>query len=223
MPVKKTAATKKAPATKKSAGAEKKSGRKPAAKAADKAPASRPNSRKEVLMDGSALKKAIGALAKEILEEFPSPEGLMLLGIRTRGVVLAERIRAILEKTYKKPVASGILDITFYRDDLSRHGPNPTVRGSELPFDIHDAKIVLIDDVLFTGRTIRAAMDEINDFGRPAIIRLAIMVDRGLREYPIQPDYCALRQKTSEDQIVHVMLEEIDDSDQVILEKKKKG
>ncbi len=172
----------------------------------------------KTLMDSKALDKAVAKLASMIYKEFPSPNQLMLLGIRTRGVVLAERLRTTLEKKYKGTVATGVLDITFYRDDLSRHGPNPMVRGSELPFDIHDAFIVLVDDVLYTGRTIRAAMDEINDFGRPALIRLAILVDRGLREYPIQPDYCALRLPTKDDQVVHVLFEESDDEDKVVIE-----
>lgn len=201
------------------ASTKKKTSGKKSAATKSKAPAKAAPSK--TLLDKKQLASAIDKLASDIYKEFPTTARLVILGIRTRGVVLAERLRAILEKKYKKPVPIGLLDITFYRDDLSRHGPNPMVRGSELPFDIHDANIVLVDDVLFTGRTIRAAMDEISDFGRPALIRLAILVDRGLREYPIQPDYCALSQPTKPNEIVHVKLEETDDEDRVVLETRK--
>ncbi|MBI1293282.1 bifunctional pyr operon transcriptional regulator/uracil phosphoribosyltransferase PyrR [bacterium] len=175
-----------------------------------------------VLMDCDQVADAIHLLAERIHAEFPSPRGLVVLGIRTRGVILAERIRARLEELYGESVASGVIDITFYRDDLSRHGPNPMVRGSEIPFDITDATIVLVDDVLYTGRTIRAAMDEITDFGRPALVRLATLVDRGLREYPIQPDYVSLSIKTTPSQVVHVLLDEVDDRDEVVLDTRKR-
>ena len=214
---KKTTAKKSAPAAaKKAAPAKKKPAAKPAAPKAAKAKGA------EVLMDAAALAKALKSLAQQIHGEFASPKGLVLLGIRTRGVVIAERLKKILDGLYGEPVASGVLDITFYRDDLSRYGPNPMVRGSELPFNITDAAIVVVDDVLYTGRTIRAAMDEIADFGRPAVVRLAIVVDRGLREYPIQADYAALSIKTKSDQVVHVLLKESDGRDEVVLEPRTK-
>lgn len=206
-----------APAKKKATAATKPAAKKaPAKAAARKAPAS------QVLMDAPALAKALESLAEQIHREFASPKRLVLLGIRTRGVVIAERLKTLLEGMYGEPVASGVLDITFYRDDLSRYGPNPMVRGSDLPVNITDAAIVLIDDVLYTGRTIRAAMDEIADFGRPAVVRLAIVVDRGLREYPIQADYAALSIKTQPDQMVHVLLKESDGRDEVVLEPRAK-
>lgn len=172
----------------------------------------------KVLMTAAQVKLAIKKLADEIAEEFPSPERLVLLGIRTRGVTLADRLHALLSKKYKKDIALGVLDITFYRDDLSRLGPNPMVHGSELPFDISDTNIVLIDDVLYTGRTVRAAMDEISDFGRPALVRLAIFVDRGLREYPIHPDYCALNAETKHGERISVRFIESDGEDKVLLD-----
>ncbi len=198
-------ATKKAPAEKKAKAPAKKT-RKPAKRTG------------KVLLSARQLKTAINKLAAEIIEEFPSPEQLVILGIRTRGIILADRIRAILEKKYKTTVHHGELDITFYRDDLSRLGPRPTVHGSTLPFDITDIDILLVDDVLFTGRTVRAALDEISDFGRPGMVRLVTLVDRGCRELPIQADYCALKLDTDENQRVHVMFEESDDDESVFLE-----
>ncbi len=174
--------------------------------------------KRKVLLTSKDVKARIEELAARIQDEFRYPEALLLIGIRTRGVFLAERLKALLDLKYGQEVPTGVLDITFYRDDLSRLGPNPMVRGSELPFDIHDANIILVDDVLYTGRTIRAALDELADFGRPAFVRLAIMVDRGLREYPIQPDYCGLKISTTPEQHVVVMLEETDDEDKVVLE-----
>ncbi len=172
----------------------------------------------EVLLDKEGLSKAIDDLAKAVHEDFPELPGLMVLGIRTRGMALAERLCERLNKLYGSEVPMGVLDITFYRDDLNQLGPNPSVRGSELPLDVQDSKVILVDDVLYTGRTIRAAMDEICDFGRPGLIRLAVLVDRGLREFPIQPDYFALRSATSVDQRVRVLMEEVDDEDKIILE-----
>jgi pyrimidine operon attenuation protein/uracil phosphoribosyltransferase len=172
----------------------------------------------KVLMTSEQMNAALKNLADQIIEEFPTAERLALLGIRTRGAVLAERLQGILEERYGAPVGLGILDITFYRDDLSRLGPNPMVRGSDLPFDLQDAYVVLVDDVMYTGRTVRAALDEISDFGRPSLVRLAIVVDRGLRELPLHPDYCALSIQTTETQRVRVMVEEMDDEDGVALD-----
>lgn len=213
------------PAAKKKATTKAKAPAKAKEPAAAKAPAKKKTGTRkvqgsrQVLMDNQKVAKAIGDIALAIHKEFRTPSRLLLLGIRTRGVFLAERLQEVLEGLYEKEVPLGVLDITFYRDDLSTLGPNPMVRGSELPFDIHNAKVILVDDVLYTGRTIRAAMDEISDFGRPALIRLATLVDRGLREYPIQPDYCGLRIDTKPNQRVTVLLDEVDDvDDQVLIE-----
>ncbi len=162
--------------------------------------------------------RGINSISKHIQREFPKAETLVLLGIRTRGVVLAERLKAMLEKGYGKKVASGVLDITLYRDDLSSLGPQPMVRDSEIPFDVTGTNVIIVDDVIYTGRTIRAAMDEVIDFGRPRRIRLAVLVDRGCREYPIQPDYIGKKIPTTEEQSVRVCLTEIDDSDEIILD-----
>ncbi len=169
------------------------------------------------VLDAQELESALVAMKDAIRTEFPTPHGLTLLGIRTRGVLIAERLRAMLEEDYGEPVAFGILDITLYRDDLSDLGPQPMVRDSEIPFDITDSNIVLIDDVLYTGRTIRSAMDEIIDFGRPALIRLAVLVDRGWHEYPIRADYFGMTLETTRNQSVRVHLKEIDDQDEVLL------
>ncbi len=203
------------PARKKTAATSEK---KKAAKAATAPRRKKSTGSGKTLMTARQLDKAVKGLAEEIYQEFPNPDQLMLLGIRTRGVPLADRIKSILEDKYETPIGSGVLDITFYRDDLSTLGPNPKVHGSDLPFDLHDAQVVLIDDVLFTGRTVRAALDEIADFGRPSVVRLAILVDRGLRELPIQPDYCALRTQTSENDLVRVMFDETDNENKVLLD-----
>jgi pyrimidine operon attenuation protein/uracil phosphoribosyltransferase len=173
------------------------------------------------LLDGKGLAAAVEQLVQSIYRDFPSPVGLVLLGIRTRGVFIAERLKTRLEEKYGVPVGLGIVDITFYRDDLSRLGPDPMVKGSEMPFNLDGANVILVDDVLYTGRTVRAAMDEICDFGRPALIRLACLVDRGLREYPIHADYCGLTVATRPEEVIHVHLSEVDDEDQVLLLEKE--
>ncbi|MCC6545572.1 bifunctional pyr operon transcriptional regulator/uracil phosphoribosyltransferase PyrR [Candidatus Sumerlaeota bacterium] len=169
------------------------------------------------LMNATDLRRSIADFASVIHAEFPSAENLMLLGIRTRGAVVAARLQKILSEQCNRDVPTGTLDIGFHRDDLARKKGNPVIHGSELPPNIDGANIVLIDDVLYTGRTIRAAMNEISDYGRPALIRLAVIVDRGLRELPIQPDLCALSVKTKPDESVRVLLEEIDGEDKVLL------
>jgi pyrimidine operon attenuation protein/uracil phosphoribosyltransferase len=164
------------------------------------------------------MARGINSIARHIHREFPDAGSLVLLGIRTRGVVLAERLRAQLERAYGRKVATGVLDITLYRDDLSSLGPQPMVRDSEIPFDVTGTNVIIVDDVIYTGRTIRAAMDEVIDYGRPRRIRLAVLVDRGCREYPIQPDYIGKKIPTTEDQSVRVCLSEIDETDEIILD-----
>jgi len=175
-----------------------------------------PRSTRSVMTERE-VEHALEMLADQIHRDFPSPVGLMVLGIRTRGALIAERLRELLKTRYEAPVGLGTLDITLYRDDLSALGPQPNVRDSEIPFDITGANVILVDDVLYTGRTIRAALDEIVDFGRPALIRLVVLVDRGHREYPIKADYCGLTIATDSNESVQVCLAEIEEEDGVIV------
>ncbi|MEQ8821941.1 MAG: bifunctional pyr operon transcriptional regulator/uracil phosphoribosyltransferase PyrR [Sumerlaeia bacterium] len=181
--------------------------------------AASPNS--QSLLDADGVARALDDLAATIAADFPTPpDTLMLLGIRTRGVTMADRLHERLQKHYGRAVAFGTLDITLYRDDLSELKNQPIVRGSEFPHDVDGAVLILTDDVIYTGRTIRAAMDEIVDYGRPKLIRLACLVDRGHREYPIQPDYVGLRVETTLDQVVKVKFAEDDGEDGVELSPK---
>ncbi|MDX2177598.1 MAG: bifunctional pyr operon transcriptional regulator/uracil phosphoribosyltransferase PyrR [Candidatus Sumerlaeia bacterium] len=169
------------------------------------------------LMSGEQLAQALEALADRIVADFPGGQGMMVLGIRTRGAIIAKRLQQALKARYDISIGYGTLDITLYRDDLSPLRPQPEVGESELPFDVSGATVILVDDVLYTGRTIRAALDEIVDFGRPAYVRLAVVVDRGLREYPIQPDYASMKIETNHDQKVRVLLSEMDEQDRVVM------
>lgn len=187
----------------------------PAAKAtpARKAP---PKGEK-ILLDQDGLAKAIEKLAKSVVKEFPTAEGMMVLGIQSRGAIIARRLQQQLEKRYGMSVGFGSLNISLYRDDLTAMAPQPEVGDSEFPFDVSGSIVILVDDVLFTGRTIRAALDEIIDFGRPSLVRLAAVVDRGWREYPIQADYIALPMETTREQDVSVEVAELDGEDRVVL------
>jgi len=176
-----------------------------------------PPKSKRQLLSATEVGAELERLAAEIFRDFPSASGLMILGIRTRGAIIAERLRDILAEKYGTPVGLGTLDITLYRDDLSALGPQPDVRDSELPFAATGANVILVDDVLYTGRTIRAALDEIIDYGRPALIRLLVLVDRGLHEYPIRADYCGLAVETAPDESVQVRLSELEDEDCAVL------
>jgi pyrimidine operon attenuation protein / uracil phosphoribosyltransferase len=169
------------------------------------------------LMDKVAINRALSRMASEIIERNRGTDKLLLIGIRRRGVPLADRIAdriAELEGT-RPPV--GTLDITLYRDDLSTVDVKPVVQGTQLPENVEDQTIILIDDVLYTGRTIRAALDEIMDFGRPRRVQLAVLVDRGHRELPIHADYVGERISTKQSEIVKVMLEGFDDTEKVIV------
>jgi pyrimidine operon attenuation protein/uracil phosphoribosyltransferase len=156
-------------------------------------------------------------LRQEILERNRGVEELALVGIRTRGVPIAKRLAKAIHEINGHDIATGALDITLYRDDLMRHavGPQPVVRRTEVPFSIDDRKILLVDDVLYTGRTIRAALDALIDFGRPKAIQLVVLVDRGHRELPIKADYVGKNLPTSLSQSVQVHLLEIDGRDEV--------
>jgi pyrimidine operon attenuation protein/uracil phosphoribosyltransferase len=171
-------------------------------------------------MDGDRMSRALTRIAHEILERNRGVDELALVGIRTRGVPLARRLARALREINGEDVPTGALDITLYRDDLMRHpvGPQPVVRRTEIPFSIDNRKILLVDDVLYTGRTIRAALDALIDFGRPRAIQLIVLVDRGHRELPIKADYVGKNLPTSLKQSIQVRLQEIDGTDEVLLE-----
>ena len=170
-----------------------------------------------VIMDADRMSRTLTRIAHEIVERNRGVKGLALVGIRTRGVFIAKRLAKALQQITDEPVPTGVLDITLYRDDLMRHavGPQPLVRRTEIPFSIDDHKVVLVDDVLYTGRTIRAALDALIDFGRPRAIQLAVMVDRGHRELPIKADYVGKNVPTSLKESVHVKLVETDGIDEI--------
>ena len=170
------------------------------------------------LMDAEAIRRSITRMAHEIVERNKGIQELALIGIRTRGAILAQRLAGAIRAIDGHPVRLGIVDITLYRDDLSRIAPNPVVRSTELPFNLTDLRVVLVDDVLFTGRTIRAALDAISDFGRPRSIQLAVLVDRGHRELPIRADYVGKNVPTSREERVDVRLAETDGPDEVVIE-----
>ena len=170
------------------------------------------------VMDAEAIRRAVMRIAHEILEHRKGAEELALVGIRTRGAILAQRLAKAMETIDSRPVPVGVLDITLYRDDLSRIAPNPVVRATEITFDVDDLQLVLVDDVLFTGRTIRAALNALNDLGRPKTIQLAVLVDRGHRELPIRADYVGKNIPTSLAQHVEVRLNELDEAEEVVLE-----
>jgi pyrimidine operon attenuation protein / uracil phosphoribosyltransferase len=172
------------------------------------------------VMDADRMSRALTRIAHEILERNRGLDELALIGIRTRGVPIARRIARALKEINGDDVPTGALDITLYRDDLMRHpvGPQPLVRRTEIPFSIDDRKIMLVDDVLYTGRTIRAALDALIDFGRPRVIQLIALVDRGHRELPIKADYVGKNLPTSLRQSVQVRLQEIDGTDEIVIE-----
>jgi pyrimidine operon attenuation protein / uracil phosphoribosyltransferase len=175
------------------------------------------------LMDSESIRRAIQRIAHEILEKNKGTNDLCIIGIRTRGAVLAQRISQAIKQIEGEEVPVGILDITLYRDDLTLVDNQPVVRETQIAFDISDKKIILVDDVLFTGRTIRAALDAIIDFGRPASIQLAVLIDRGHRELPIRADFVGKNIPTAIDEDVKVVLTESDQAqDVVIVEKKAK-
>ena len=166
------------------------------------------------------IRRALTRIAHEILERNRGVEELALVGIRTRGVPLARRLAAGIRDISHHDVPTGVLDITLYRDDLMRHtvGTQPVVRRTDIPFSIDDKRILLVDDVLYTGRTIRAALDALIEFGRPKAIQLVVLVDRGHRELPIKADYVGKNLPTSMSQSVQVHLTEIDGRDEVEIE-----
>src|ERR1051325_9683485 len=172
------------------------------------------------VMDADRIGRTLTRIAHEIVERNKGVEDLALVGVRTRGVPIARRMARSLKEITGHDIPTGALDITLYRDDLMRQqvGPQPLVRRTEIPFSIDNRKILLVDDVLYTGRTTRAALDALIDFGRPKAIQLIVLVDRGHRELPIKADYVGKNLPTALDESVQVRLQEIDDRDEVVLE-----
>jgi pyrimidine operon attenuation protein / uracil phosphoribosyltransferase len=175
------------------------------------------------IMTADEVRRAIVRISHEIVERQAGAEGLVLVGIQRRGVPLAARFAAAVAEHEGATLPAGALDITFYRDDLSLVAQQPIVKGTAIPFDLNGKTVVLVDDVLYTGRTIRAAMDALVDFGRPRAIRLAVLVDRGHRELPIRADHVGKNVPTSRDELVKVHLVETDGEDAVWIERREGG
>jgi len=178
---------------------------------------------KAEVLDTAALDRALTRIAHEILERNGGAKDLTFVGLRTRGVTLAQRLAVKIAAIDGASLPVGALDITLYRDDLDSMRGAPVVRATEIPFSIKDKTVVLVDDVLFTGRTIRAALDALIDLGRPKMIQLAILVDRGHRELPIRPDYIGKNLPTSRREAVAVRLTEHDGEDRVVIEEPEEG
>jgi pyrimidine operon attenuation protein/uracil phosphoribosyltransferase len=169
--------------------------------------------------DHGDVGRMVEKLTRDVAGAFSADQALNIVGIRTRGEILAERLRVELVKRGLKQIGKGVLDITLYRDDLSEIGPKPMVRPTRIEIDIDARPLVLVDDVLFTGRSVRAALDALSDFGRPSVIRLAVLVDRGGRELPIQADYVGLTLKdVPRDHRVNVHLAEVDGKNEILVE-----
>lgn len=174
------------------------------------------------ILEATDIKRITTRIAREIVERNKGTKDLALIGIKRRGDILAQRIGTEIDDCEKTRVPIGALDITLYRDDLQLVSETPIIEGTDINFDINNRIVVLVDDVLFTGRTIRAAIEEILDFGRPKKIQLAVLIDRGHRELPIQADYVGKRITTLEKEIVDVYLKEIDGKDLVFVHRKAK-
>ena len=172
------------------------------------------------VLDAPSLERTLIRIAHEILEKNTGVENLALIGIQTRGVVLAQRLAREISKIAGRDVPLGILDINLYRDDLTRVAEQPIIRKTEINFDLEGLTIVLVDDVLYTGRTIRSAFDALIDFGRPKRIELAVLIDRGHRELPIRADFVGKNIPTQDNEIVHVHLSETDQKDEVVVSQK---
>jgi pyrimidine operon attenuation protein/uracil phosphoribosyltransferase len=174
----------------------------------------------KLLMTAAEIDLVLARISAEIVEKLSPQDEFAIIGIRRRGVHLAQRLCRKVEATLKRPIPFGILDITLYRDDLTTISNRPMLRETLIDFDINNLSLVLVDDVLYTGRTIRAALDGIIDLGRPKRVQLAVLVDRGLRELPIQADYVGKHIQTAEDETVEVLLTEEDQDERVVLLKR---
>ncbi len=170
---------------------------------------------KRILMDKKEMGRTIERISSEIVKGNPDIEALCIMGIRKRGDILAKRIADILKRTTAWQIKVGVLDITLYRDDLTIYGPKPIIGSTYFPCSIDGKEVLLVDDVIYTGRTIRSALDEIMDYGRPLRIKLAVMVNRGGRELPILPDYTGISVELKEREEIQVLLEETDKEDKV--------
>lgn len=175
---------------------------------------------KAQIMDETAVSRAIGRIAHEIIEKNQGIEDVYLIGIQRRGVCIAREIAKKIEEVESAKIQLGILDITLYRDDLSMLSEHPTINGSDIGFSITGKKLVIVDDVLYTGRTVRAAIDALMDLGRPKAIQLAVLVDRGHRELPIRADYVGKNVPTSKNEVVHVNVDDIDGCTDVYITEK---
>ena len=171
----------------------------------------------KVVLDGDDMRRTLVRIAHEIVEQHEGPQDLAIVGIQRRGAVLAERLHAILCDLLEHPVPLGLVDISFYRDDLSMRSDTPEVHATQIGFPVDGATVVIVDDVLYTGRTVRAAIEALFSFGRPATVRLAVLADRGHRELPIRPDYVGKNLPTSRSERVNVRVVEIDDVDEVTI------
>ncbi|WP_404331441.1 bifunctional pyr operon transcriptional regulator/uracil phosphoribosyltransferase PyrR [Mesobacillus maritimus] len=179
-------------------------------------------SQKAVVLDEQAIRRALTRIAHEIIEKNKGIEGCILVGIRTRGIYLAERLAERIQQIEGKEIAVGELDITLYRDDLTKKTDDqePLVKGSDIPYVITNQKVILVDDVLYTGRTVRAALDALVDIGRPSSVQLAVLVDRGHRELPVRADYVGKNIPTSSSEKIVVELTEVDENDRVSIHEK---
>lgn len=176
---------------------------------------------KAQVLDSEGIRKVLVRIAHEIAERQPADAALALVGIRSRGELLAWRLARLLAEFTQVTVPVGALDITLYRDDLSLLSSNPVVHATEIPFDVTGRRLVIVDDVLFTGRTVRAAMDALADLGRPQTLELAVLVDRGHRELPIKADYVGKNMPTAREELVQVRLSESDGIDEVVIEERQ--
>ena len=172
---------------------------------------------KAVVMTAADMNRVMARMASQIVENNPALSNVLLVGIHRRGVPLAERLATKIKEMDSVEIATGTLDITLYRDDLSTVAEQPVVNSTQLPANITGKTIILVDDVLYTGRTVRAALDELIDFGRPHRVQLAVLIDRGWRELPIQADYIGKYVTTTDSEIIKVMLPEFDDDERVVV------
>ena len=171
----------------------------------------------KVVLDGDDMRRTLVRIAHEIVEKNGAPEGFAVVGIHRRGAILATRLRGLLADLVDHELPLGAIDISFYRDDLGRRGDQPVVHASQLDFPLDGLTVVIVDDVLYTGRTVRAAIEALFDYGRPARVQLAVLADRGHRELPIRPDYVGKNLPTSQAERVNVRVEELDGVDEVTI------